>query len=94
MPPFGNGDTLVPLSAARTVLDKYCADIQHFERPYLSYWLLYRGYRPIANEDFQRVLLSSGHEQHSQNLTAVHDKLYSYCSEILNFPDANVTSPE
>ncbi len=94
MPPFGNGDTLVPLSATRNILDKYCADIQHFEHPYLSYWLLYKGHRPVVNDDFQRVVLSSGQDQHAQNPTAVYDKLYSYCSEILNFPDSHVSNPE
>ncbi len=38
--------------------------------------------------------MTSGHDQHTQNPTAVYDKLYSYCNEILNFPDANVTTPE
>ena len=64
MPPFGNGDTLVPLSAARTILDRYYSDIQHFERPYLSYWLLYRGHRPVVNEDFQRDAQLLGEVDH------------------------------
>ncbi len=93
MPPHATGESLVPLSATRQVLDKYCTELQSLERPFLSYWLLYKGYHPTVNDEFQRILLDDGRNQCVQNPNSVHDLLHSYCNE-LHFPDAQIDNPE
>ncbi len=93
MPPHATGESLVPLSATRHILDKYCADLQNIERPFLSYWLLYKGYHPAVNDEFQRILLDDGRNQYLQNPNSVHDLLHSYCNE-LHFPDTQIDNPE
>ncbi len=93
MPPHATGESLVPLSATRHVLDKYCTDLQNVERPFLSYWLLYKGYHPAVNDEFQRILLDDGRNQYVQNPNSVYDTLHSYCNE-LHFPDAQIDNPE
>ncbi len=45
--------SLIPLSASCHALEKYCNKIQHLDRPFLSYWLLYKGYHPVTNDAFQ-----------------------------------------
>ncbi len=93
MPPHATGESLVPLSATRHILDKYCTDLQNIERPFLSYWLLYKGYHPAVNDEFQRILLDDGRNQYLQNPNSVHDLLHTYCNE-LHFPDAQIDNPE
>ena len=71
----------------------YHPTLQTVERPFLSYWILYKGYHPVANDEFQRILLDDGRNQYLQNPNFVQDLLHSYCNE-LHFADAQINQPE